>query len=89
MKNFKLVFFSEIEKQNLLKGCTYLDSCAANLDNDSCPNVDSCGFDNEGCTTWDYCGNSDYSDCAKTDICLNIDNDDSCTSFDWCHKDNE
>lgn len=78
MKNFKLVFFSEKDRKDLLKGCLYVDIDFSDCVVDVCTSRDSSGGcvidtcnidDNEGHCTTDICGTDFNSGCENIDSC--------------------
>lgn len=97
MKNFKLVLFSEKDKQELIKGCEYLDLtpdscnieiCIGQDDGPSCSAIDICNvYDNSHCSVADQCDRDGDEGCSLSDICYTSDSPTVDCTWDTCVKD--
>lgn len=95
MRNFKLVLFSEKEKQDLVKGCLYIDyepGCVIDVcttaDNGGCSGTDICGADNSNCSFEDICATDNSVGGCFIDQCSVDNTDGECNVSDRCYNDN-
>lgn len=90
MKNFKLITFSKIQRNKLLKGCLYfdfdgqdclIDVCASTDYSNCASGLDVCYTDTGDCGKIDVCSLSDNTGDCTIDVCFATDND-SCYAND-------